>query len=281
MALARNLKPNRTFKRRGGSANPKNYRKIALYGFLLLVFLFGVYGVFNLIRLAPSEDDKQELVLDTGDRPLPEELKIWIEAPGGLNMRSEPNTNSKILKIIPDGTELVSLEMSGEWYKVSYDEKVGWVHRDFVRTFKEEIKENTNDNWKSYNNSVHNYTVSHPEDWVNKDYGSNEAANLLSYVGFGLQLADSLNPAVLPPIVIKITTDKKDAVDELYSKKSEVKSSSVTISQKKANQYIYIASSGVQMTAYIVSDGANTYILEESGGYADELEKMVRSFKFN
>jgi hypothetical protein len=278
MALARNLKPNRLPKIRSQAKGKKDYRKITLYGFFLFVFIFGAYGVFNLVKLAPSEEEKKDLVLDTGNRPLPEEIKIWIDVPGGLNMRSEPNTASEILVVIPDKTELTALELAGDWYKVSYKNKIGWVHKDYVKTF-QEVTTVDADDWKEFKNSSYGYTIFYPGDWVSMDYGSNEAANLLSYVGFGLQLSNNLDPAVLPPVVLKITTDPKNTVDQNYKKKRDVKEAQVSIANQKGTQYIYTANSGVQMTTYVFSSNDKTYILEESGGYRGELDNMIKKIK--
>ncbi|MBW6431750.1 SH3 domain-containing protein, partial [Patescibacteria group bacterium] len=193
MALARNLKPNKIPRIKSKIKGQRNYKKLSLYGLIFLVAVFGLYGIFNLTKLAPAKEDKKELVLDTGDKPLPEEIKLWINAPGGLNMRSEPNTKSEILKIIPDGTELVALELSGDWYKISYDGKTGWVHKDYVRTFKDDEAPEIAADWANYKNATFGYGVSYPKDWVTKDYGANEAAKLLSYVGFGLQLSNTID----------------------------------------------------------------------------------------
>lgn len=281
MVLARNLKPNRIPKIKSKNSGKRDLKKTALYLIFFVIIIFSGYGILNLFRLAPKEEDKKELVLDTGDRPLPEEIKIWIDSPGGLNMRSEPNLESEVLKIIPNGTELVALELSGDWYKIEYDGKNGWVHKDYVKNFKDQERDiAVNEPWKKYQNTAFSYLVSYPTDWVVRDYGSNEAANLLSYVAFGLQLSNSLDTQNLPPVVIKVTTDNKDTVDGIYKKKTDSKSEQVKISDLSANKYIFTASSGVQMTAYVFTAKSRTFIMEESGGYGDELFRMVSKISF-
>lgn len=282
MALARNLKPNRIPKIKGSkNSGNKNYKKIAIYVLIGVAIIFGIYGILNLSRLAPAEEEKQGVIFETGDQPLPEEVKIWIDADGGLNMRSEPSTKSEILKIIPDDTELVALELSDDWYKVDYDGKTGWVHKDYVRTYNENQETGITDGWKTYKSTSYAYSVQYPKDWVLLDYGANKAANLLGYVGFGVQLSDKLDPAKLPPVVIKVTGDTKDIVDAGYSKKTDVATSEAIISGAKGTKYVYTASTGVQMTSFVVAKGSKTYILEESGGYADELQAMVGRFRLS
>ncbi len=278
MALARNLEPNRPVRIRG-QKKKINYKKTALYLALGLAVLLGIYGIFNLSRLAPAEEDKKDVVFSTGDKPLPEEIRLVVNASGGLNMRAEPDVESEILKTIPNGTELVAKELSGDWYKVTYESKSGWVHRDYVRVVEEERSLDTRDGWKTYQSPNHGFSVSYPKDWVSLSYGANRAANLLDYVAFGPQLSDELDPTRLPPVVVKVTDDTKKAVSDVYNKKTDVSSTSAKIAGIDGSRYVYRADSGVQMTAYIVSKTNRTYILEESGGYTDELKGMVDSFR--
>jgi hypothetical protein len=279
MAIGKNLKPNYVPRfKLPRFLRDNNKKRIIIYVLVFIFLSFGLYGILNLIRLAPKEEERQDLVYETGDQPLPEEIKIWIDAAGGLNMRSEPSKTSTIIKIIPDGTELIAIELSGEWYRVSYDGKTGWVHKDFVRTYQEDENDDTENDWKSYKSKTYGFSVSYPKDWVYLSYGANAAANLLDYVAFGLQLSDDLDPAILPPIVIKITSDTESVVNKLYSEKDDASKTEVKISGQAGTKYTYTASSGVQMTAFVVASKNYTYILEESGGYADELSMMIKGF---
>ncbi|MDD3481075.1 MAG: SH3 domain-containing protein [Patescibacteria group bacterium] len=279
MALAQNLNKHKIVRPK----KPRNSNKVKKYLLIIAVILaicIGAYGIVNLTRIAPKEEDKKELVLETGDRPLPEVIKIWTTAEGGLNLRSEPSTDSEVLTTIPEGTELVAEELSDDWYKVTYKGKTGWVHKDFVRTFSDETDAaSTTEGWEKYANTKYSYSTVRPEDWVERDYGANSAANLASYVAFGAQLPDTLDPAVLPPVVVKVTTDSKAEVEKLYAKKTDADASDVKVSGIAGKKYTYTASSGVQMTAYVVATSKYTYILEESGGYSTELTKMAESFK--
>lgn len=278
MALARNLNPKRVPKIKPKKEGQKNHLRLIVYGVIFLIIVFGVYGVFNLSRLAPKEEDRKDVAIETGDRPLPEKITIWITAPGGLNMRLEPNTTSRILKIIPNNTELVAIELNNDWYKVEYDNETGWVHKDFVRTFQEE-QGTDQGSWKTHQNSAFGYSISYPEDWVVRDYGANEAANLLAYIGFGKQLANTIDPQNLPLIAIKITSDSKEIVEKTYQARTDAQKETKDISGTLATRFTFTATSGVQMNAYILSVGARTFIVEESGGYASELSRMVLSLK--
>lgn len=50
-----------------------------------------------------------------------------------LNLRSEKSTTSKILKSIPNNTELVITSIDGNWGYTTYSGKSGWVSMEFVK----------------------------------------------------------------------------------------------------------------------------------------------------
>ena len=50
-----------------------------------------------------------------------------------LNLREQPDTGSRILSRLHNGTEITITEESGDWYRVkTADDQRGWVHSDFV-----------------------------------------------------------------------------------------------------------------------------------------------------
>lgn len=51
-----------------------------------------------------------------------------------LNMRSSPNTSSSVLMVIPENTSVSVVEKtSSEWYKVSYNNKIGYVSSQYLK----------------------------------------------------------------------------------------------------------------------------------------------------
>lgn len=281
MALARNLQkntPRSRFPKKSRSSKGGKYLVIALIVFAVAA---GIYGIMNLERLKPAEEDKVELKLETGDRPLSQEIRIIIDASGGLRLRAEPSTKSEILATIPDKTELVAQEVLNEWYKVEYKGKTGWIHRDYTQRISDdnESSQEEAEKWKDYQSKEFGYSIKMPPDWVVKDYGANEAANLVNYTGFGLQLSDTLNPSLLPPVAVKVTEDSFDEVTKNYREKIDSVESKTTIAGLEARKYTFNSSSGVLMNAYVVSKNNYTFIIEESGGYSEELDKMASAFK--
>jgi len=268
MALARNLKrrPRSKFKL------PK-LKKKGVVVLIVCAILFGAYGVLSLSRLSPKAGDKKDITFETGDKPLPAKTQLWVTAEGGLNMRENPDAKSKILILIPFGTKLESDETQGDWYRVTYMDKAGWVNKKYVTT--QAPTQSPTTGWKNFQNKSFGYSVQYPTDWVVQDYGANPATNSQSYVGFGPQLAPQLNPSALPPVILRVMQGTKEQAEASYKSSSGAVAEPATVSGLAATKYTFTSSSGAQMTAYIVPKGALTYIIEETGGYTDELGKMI------
>lgn len=270
MALAKRLN-----RRRNKIPKLKINKKWALVGVGVIGLLIAVYGVLNLSRIAPVKKGKQEIKFETGDRPLPQKISLWVTADGGLFLRETSDSKGKILIVIPINTQLTAEETKDDWYKVTYMGKTGWVNKNYVTT--QAPAEDPTKNWKSYQNKAALYSVRYPVDWVVQDYGANPASDSASYVGFGPQLSPTLNPASVPPVVIRVSNKTLEANEASYKSMSGFTQEAATIASLPGKKYIFNSGAGVQMTVFVVSKGAQTYIFEESGGYADELTKIVAS----
>ena len=58
-----------------------------------------------------------------------------------LRMRSEPNTNSKIVDTAPQNDCVVVIAKEGNWYKVNYNLQEGYMHKDYVNVLTRENAE--------------------------------------------------------------------------------------------------------------------------------------------
>ncbi|CEK30191.1 enterotoxin [[Clostridium] sordellii] len=53
-----------------------------------------------------------------------------------LNMRESKSTNSKVITIIPEGSNVNILDFDGYWYKVEYNGKEGYSYKKFIKEYK-------------------------------------------------------------------------------------------------------------------------------------------------
>ncbi|MGM0835897.1 MAG: SH3 domain-containing protein [Bacillota bacterium] len=50
----------------------------------------------------------------------------------GLNIRSEPSTQSKVIGTLANGTVVNVLNKKSDWLQISYDGETGWIHSDYA-----------------------------------------------------------------------------------------------------------------------------------------------------
>jgi N-acetylmuramoyl-L-alanine amidase len=50
----------------------------------------------------------------------------------GVNVRSQPSTNSSIIGKVNNGHKVTIVSESGNWYKIKHSNKNAWIHRDYV-----------------------------------------------------------------------------------------------------------------------------------------------------
>jgi len=63
----------------------------------------------------------------------------------GLNIRSEPSTQSEVLGSLSSGQQVEVIAIRGEWLNISYDGTVGWIHSDYANIIKSPSDSGTQD----------------------------------------------------------------------------------------------------------------------------------------
>ena len=67
-----------------------------------------------------------------------------VNAPNGLVLREEASKNANPLATISDDSNVEIIEQSGEWYKVNYNGKEGYLFAEYVDVEEEEVVEENN-----------------------------------------------------------------------------------------------------------------------------------------
>ena len=80
-----------------------------------------------------TEEDTEEVT-----EPI-EEIVVYAKTTAKVNMRQEPNTNCAVLASVPAGTKMPLIEEAGGWYKVSYDNKEGYIREDYIELVEEVV----------------------------------------------------------------------------------------------------------------------------------------------
>lgn len=273
MALAKNLNPR---KNKLKLPKFKKMNKWVVYGVIAISVVILSFGIVLIIpHIFPKSSEKVEVKYETGDRPLAQKTILWVTAEGGLFMRENPDSKSRAISLIPDRTQLTAEEIQGDWYKVIYQEKSGWINKGYTTT--QAPAEDPTKNWQTYQNKTAGYSIRYPMEWVVQDYGSNPATGSDNYLGIGPQLPPTLDPSQLPPVVLRTTKNTLESIESNLSKQSSVVVEQTTISGISGKKFTYNASSGVQMTTFVILKGSTVFIFEETGGYSDELNKIIQT----
>jgi len=260
-----------------GLLTNKRYRVLLFGATGLAVLAIGI-GVYSMLGTSQSETGKVEIKLETGDRPIQKENSIYVNADGGLSLRAEKNAESARLELIPNGTKLTATEELEGWYKVSYNNKTGWVSKQY--TTSAVPPEEPNKGWETFAGT--GFRIKYQPGWKAQDYGANDvlaASSIVAFSNQGLPASLPVGSEFIAPVTISVSTKTSDDANKYYSTMAGVQSEATSVGGIAANKYTYTsASSNTQMTAIVFSAGGKVFILSEGGGYADDLLKMAATF---
>lgn len=116
------------------------------------------------------------------DTPKKEELnKTAYITSSGINFREEASTNSKIIRVFTQNAKVTILEEQDEWYKIKYNDEIGYVVKTYVSDKKTTVtsrssvkRTTTNTQTKDVENNIDNVKSS--------TQASNKAQEVANYV---------------------------------------------------------------------------------------------------
>ena len=87
-----------------------------------------------IIKKTVTDGEKSETTVSTITKPMElcEYQTTNIITKEEINLRMEPNENSEVIKVIPEGSVLQSVYNDGEWYRVFVDDEIGYVNSEYV-----------------------------------------------------------------------------------------------------------------------------------------------------
>ena len=90
-------------------------------------------------------------------------------AVGTANIRKTADSNSTIVEQANKGEEVQIIEKSGEWYKVKYNNKEGYIREDLLDVKAETTTENSNSDNNTSKTETENTTVEKPAEQTNTE----------------------------------------------------------------------------------------------------------------
>jgi hypothetical protein len=255
-------------------------KKLVLSVVLVISIFFIVYGFYTFQKMKVADSKKTEATVQTGDRPLKQTLTVYVTgADGGLSLRKEPNKTSQRLAYIPNKTKLETIEELEGWYKVKYSGKEGWISKEYTTT--QAPPEDAQKDW-SYFTSKLGFKIKYPLGWKFQDYGGNAASQSLGLIAFSSQELPKTIPAgsdFIAPITVEASSRSLAEANKSFSSISGVVVEPITVNSIPATKYTYTSAlSNTQMTGIVFTSGGKTFVLNEGGGYSEDLLKMANTF---
>jgi len=254
-------------------------RKKAIFAAVLAGSLFFVgASIYMLNKTKPASGQKDAIILETGDRPIKKELTVYVNADGGLSLRADHDSGAARLELIPDKTSLaVSEELDG-WYQVSYNNKTGWVSKQYTTTAAPAADPTVG--WATFAGT--GYKIKYQVGWKAQDYSANTTLSASSLVAFSNQDLPVSLPAgseFIAPVTVAISTKTVAEAEKTYATIAGVQTEAVTIAGAVGKKFTYTAAgSNTQVTVIVLAAGGKVFVFSEGGGYADDLLKMTATF---
>ncbi|PIZ00509.1 hypothetical protein COY62_02275 [bacterium (Candidatus Howlettbacteria) CG_4_10_14_0_8_um_filter_40_9] len=276
--LSKNLQ-RKTATRRQAKIS-KSGKKFAL---ILIIVLPVTYGLFNLMHLKSTATKKEDLKVEMGDRPIEKKVNIMIKADGGLNMRKDRNVNAEKVGKIPNGTKLEAKQEIEGWYFVSFDGAEGWISKEYTELADVAKVADPSADWLSFTSDAYAFSAKYPRDWSYKDYGMTLGGESLGFVAFSFSELPAAIPQGSPlfvPIEVKLSTTPQATLQAPYDTMAQKTVSELDISGAKAVKYVYTdTTDNTEKTKIFFSYKGKTYAVAENGGYGEDLDRFLKTFK--
>lgn len=82
--------------------------------------------------VSPADDAVQSQVLDA-----------YVRNCKFLNIRTSPSVNSDVIATIPQNKHVLVVGQVGKWFKILYDNKIGYVHWKYIKFTESDIREDS------------------------------------------------------------------------------------------------------------------------------------------
>lgn len=169
-------------------------KKVLIALAVILALLAGVVGgylYFKSTNTQKEEPKKEEIKEEPKKEETTTGKSVYVTSEGGLNMRKEPDSKSEVIAVIPNGTKLDVLDEQGEWYKVKYEGKEGWVWKGYT----------SEESPLVYKNEEYGFQLTFPSNWSNykvvkKDIDNGDGTTSPTFY-VGIKVSDANSDAVV------------------------------------------------------------------------------------
>ncbi len=247
--------------------------------FVLALIFIGVvfYGLYNLSKVAPVNEEKIPIKISTGDQPMTKEIKVVVNTEGHpLNIRKEGNETSDKIGQIPDKTQItVQQELNG-WYKVVYYDQEGWISKQYTVLIDENQSPQVDKtaNWQRFTGS--GYAFKYPQGWHSQNYTVGETPIRIGFSNNELPK----EPGVFLPIELKVYSKVNKPSDD-FRDDPGVQKENLKVAGVEAVRYTFVSyESSTEINIIEFEYGESVYNFYDNGGYLEDLKTILNTFEF-
>ncbi len=81
--------------------------------------------------ISDTDISETDIISET-DTEEPPDLNQYAKITDGATLRAKASSDSKKLGVVKKGLKVIVLEQKGSWYKITYDDKTGWVYNSCI-----------------------------------------------------------------------------------------------------------------------------------------------------
>lgn len=257
---------------------PGKKKILFVLGFIFVLIV--LYGIYNLKKVVPDNQEKIPLKVQTGDQPMAKKISVIINTGGGpLNIRKDHDSNSEKVGQIPDKTKVEVQEEIDGWYKINYNGTEGWISKKYTITEDSAQKtQQTDTNTQNFQGS--GYTFKYQKDWNIQNYSGLDGSVWVA-------LSNNQLPGEAPkgsyfiPLELKVYSSEKKPAGG-FRTDATAKKEPVNVGGVGGTRYTYINSDTSTEINVVEFERAGTvYDFYENGGYLEDLNKVLSTFTFN
>ena len=203
-----------------------------------------------------------------------------------LKLRKEASTESDILGLLNLGEKLKVIEESGDWYKVSINNKTGYVHKDYIKIEEDTSEEQTNNNEVQENtnteeNAQTNTTLEENTVTNQENTTTQENSTTTENVAQQENIESNVNKKEYEPKETKLQKDTKCYILPLINSNILVdmkKETNITIINEVSG-WLYIETE--EVSGWIIANSVDLASLEQSGEEEEPAQEQTQTTTTN
>ena len=129
-----------------------------------------------------------------------------------VNMRKEPSTDSKKIMYVTQDDIVEVLEKVGEWYKIKFKGKTGYVFGTYLKVDDSKLENKDNEKEEEKAESTEKETITKTEETTKKEETKSDVQDVTIDIPADLQIKEKTEIRLIPNITSSVIYSSKKAI---------------------------------------------------------------------